>query len=172
MIISILAWAVLSLTLAAAFCDLKSLKIPNILCLAILGLWIVGCVILCVTAGWDTSKSFLLSGLLTGGLAFGVGFIAFALNIMGAGDAKLFAVLGLWTGFTGFLLLLIWTALAGGLLGALALYFKKSPGLTAKLAPRFGWFHALHTGRNAVPYGVAIFVGTFASFLKSGLLTF
>ena len=67
--------------------------------------------------------------------------ICFALRMMGGGDVKLLAALGLWLPLTQMLLMLEWMAIGGGVLTLsmmIAHRMRKAPG------------------RPEIPYGVAI----------------
>ncbi|USI71940.1 A24 family peptidase [Sphingomonas morindae] len=66
---------------------------------------------------------------------------AFALGAMGGGDVKLIAALGLWLAPLDFMRMLIWMALAGGLLTVAMLVLHQ-----LRRAP----------GRPEIPYGLAI----------------
>jgi prepilin peptidase CpaA len=81
---------------------------------------------------------------------FAVGVAAFAIGILGGGDVKLLAAVGLFAGPAGILDLLLVTALAGGLLGIASL-------AGAPIGPVSTEGEAAL--RRRLPYGPAIAVG-------------
>jgi len=87
-------------TLAAAFCDCRSRKVPNRLTLPMFGI------------GWVYQLSFFgWSGLADAGLAFLIGFgVLFVLWLIGGGgggDVKLMGALSIWLGYRMTLLVLL-----------------------------------------------------------------
>jgi prepilin peptidase CpaA len=81
--------------------------------------------------------------------------ICFALGMMGGGDVKLLAALGLWLPLTKLLVMLEWMALGGGVLTlgmVIAHRLRKAPG------------------RPEIPYGVAI-VGAALLIVANDILT-
>lgn len=101
-----LAWVVVS--------DLLYRRIGNRLVLALFLLALVhaGWLVLQGAAG---SGAALATGLLAGALALVAGYAFFIMQWVGAGDAKLVAVLCLWLGDQAFAFLIV-TSLAGGVL--------------------------------------------------------
>jgi prepilin peptidase CpaA len=129
----------------AAVSDVRVRKIPNRAVLAVLGLFVV----------WSAFAhgAGLVSGLEAGAISFAVGYGLYAFGIMGAGDAKLFAAVSLFTGLPLLPLFAVATALAGGVV-ALASVASRPQRAMAMLTMRGkGEF-----GRG-VPYGVAISIG-------------
>ena len=126
--------------LVAAATDLKARIIPNRLNLAIA---------LAAPLWWWASKAsgtdMLLHAALAGGMLALFGAL-FALGMMGGGDVKLIAALALWLPPQALLTMLVWMAIAGGILTLIVLAV-----------------HALRRapGRPEVPYGVAIVAATF-----------
>ena len=81
--------------------------------------------------------------------------LLFALHMMGGGDVKLLAALGLWLPLAKMLILLVWMAIGGGVLtlGMLVAHrIRKAPG------------------KPEIPYGVAI-VGAGLFVLTNDILT-
>lgn len=151
------------LVVVAALRDVTSYTIPN---------WISGLLIL------GFLPAALALGLPLGvigqnGLVFLValaaGMAMFALGWIGGGDAKLFAVAGLWLGWSAALTYLIFTAVAGGAL-ALALLGLRSLWLRPYVVNGPAWFGRLATPGEAVPYGVAIALGAMVAFPGSALV--
>lgn len=136
---ALLAWA--------AWEDVRTFRIPN---------WLVGALfalfVLAFAAGTIDRNQW--PGHFSAGIAaLACGMALFARNWIGGGDAKLFAVLALWTGWPDTLRLLAVTALAGGAVSAFVLLRfrysakkKESASATAEERAR----------EPKVPYGVAI----------------
>lgn len=151
-----------ALMILAAVSDLRSLRIPNRICILVIALY----------------PSFALSGnfaepwwahVVVATLVFFAGTVPFAFGQMGGGDVKLLTVAALWAGPAYILELLFVSAIAGGLL-AIALMTQLRFGLAATLCGA-----GLKTEGNAVasgqlPYGVAIAGGgTFVAARLAGL---
>jgi prepilin peptidase CpaA len=136
------------LLIAAAWQDMRTLHIGNGLSIAIAALF-VGWAIIGLIAGSYTLQALGLSIACGAGL-FAVGVAAFAIGILGGGDVKLLAAVGLFAGPAGILDLLLVTALAGGLLGVAVL-----AGAPIGPVPTPGEA-AL---RRRLPYGPAIAAG-------------
>ena len=147
---------VILLPLLLAVCagwDLASFTIPNFLTLAVLAAFVP----FALAAGLPMPAigAHLLAGLV--GLV--VGFLLFALRWIGGGDAKLFAAVALWLGFSDLLAYALVASLCGGAL-TLALMLLRQFPLPAVLA-RQGWIARLHDARSGIPYGVALAAGAF-----------
>ena len=105
-----------ALALVAMATDIVSYKIPNWLVLALLFLFVA-------TAFAGMPRDAWQSHLIAGGGTLVVLAAFYALGWMGAGDAKLLAVMALWAGLAGLLALLFYVSLIalGGMLIILAL---------------------------------------------------
>jgi prepilin peptidase CpaA len=131
--------------------DAIALRIPN---------WVVAAlIVLFIPASYFAGLGW--SGVLPHLAAFAVllaaGFLLFAANIFGAGDAKLLAAAGLWFGWPASAPFLSWTIVAGGVLAAaigvwslIQLNSEIKDGRVAKL-----WGSL----KPNVPYGYAIAAG-------------
>jgi prepilin peptidase CpaA len=130
--------------------DVKSLKIPNAVSIAVLALFFLNYGLL--GSPQDISKH-----LLTGGCALILGFVIYALGFMGAGDIKLIAALMLWAGPRDAYAFLVVMALIGGLFAALLLVTRKVI-ITWPSASRYIPSRRLKNWatRGIVPYGIAI----------------
>jgi prepilin peptidase CpaA len=137
-----------ALLIAAAWLDLRTLHIGNVLSVAIAALFCVWAVT-GLMADTYTLPAFGLSVACGAGL-FLLGAAAFAAGILGGGDVKLLSAVGLFAGPAGILELLLVTALAGGLLGIAVL-------AGVPLGPVSSPGEA--TLRRRLPYGPAIAVG-------------
>ena len=136
------AWAVpVGLTVAAAVIDARRGEIPDQLPIAIC-VW--GLVV--AVGGWRHDPWWSgVAGLVVGAAA---GALLFFAAGFGGGDAKLVASLGLVLGTTGIVWTLLYTGMAGGLLGVVAAArgrrtFAYGPavaiGLCAYLASAWKW---------------------------------
>jgi prepilin peptidase CpaA len=141
------------LLVAAAGWDLASFTIPNFLNLALFAAFALFALVAGLSLpviGWH-----LLAGLL--GLF--LGFVLFALGWVGGGDAKLFAGVALWLGFSDFLSYALLASICGGALTLAVMLIRQLP-LPAPLA-RQAWIVQLHDARAGIPYGVALAAGAF-----------
>jgi prepilin peptidase CpaA len=141
------------LLVASAGWDMASFTIPNFLNLAVVGAFLLFAFAagLPVTViGWH-----LLAGLL--GLV--LGFTLFALGWIGGGDAKLFAGVALWLGFSDLMTYALLASVCGGALTIAIMLLRQVP-LPALLA-RQSWLLRLHDARSGIPYGVALAAGAF-----------
>jgi len=140
-----------ALLLTAALTDIIWRRIPNWIVIALLGLYFL-------TLALGVAPSTWSSALGAAAIVLVATYILFHLGVFGAGDAKLFSAVALFTGLGNLAEFALMTVLIGGLmaLGVLVLYPKRvMRGLTA--AGR-----AKNTGRG-VPYGVAIALGGIAA---------
>ncbi len=140
--------------LAAAGWDLASFTIPNFLQAVLLAGFVVFAVVSHMALGplgWH---------LLAATIGFAIGFALFAFNIVGGGDAKLFACVALWFGLTDLLSYAVFASLFGGVLTVAMIGFRYLP-LPGVLG-RQGWLMRLHDPKAGIPYGVALASGAFA----------
>jgi prepilin peptidase CpaA len=142
-----------ALLVLAAGWDVASFTIPNFLQLALIAAFAV----FVMAAGMAplTIGEHLLAGFL--GLI--VGFTLFALGYIGGGDAKLFACVVLWLGFSNLLDYALVASLLGGALTVLFVVMRQLP-LPAALT-RQAWIMRLHDAKGGIPYGVALAAGAF-----------
>jgi len=149
----------------AAIFDASSMIIPNWLNALIAALFVP----IALAAQMDISAIGWNLGL--GVVVFAVGAGLFFLRVMGGGDVKMIATCSVWLGLPMMMQFLLFTAIAGGALAAVAL-------LSRRIAPvgvsEVGWTRWLTVRRSGVPYGIAIAAGgIFAwsdSVLGGGLL--
>jgi prepilin peptidase CpaA len=92
-----------------------------------------------------------------GAAGFVIGLVLFAFNLVGGGDAKLLAAAALWFDRDGFLAMLIYTALAGGLQSLVILSARKTAWAWQAHAPQ--WMHKHLDAKGPIPYGIAICTG-------------
>ena len=139
------------LLIVAAVGDLLTYRIPNWISVALVGLFAVAALV----AGLDWMAIAIHAGVAISLLVLGMGL--FALKLLGGGDAKLFAAIGLWLGFAALPIYLFWVTVSGGLLAASVLLFRKVSLPTDFTAPE--WLARLHNKQEGIPYGIAIAAG-------------
>ena len=149
--VSLITIFVCALVLLAAVTDFLSLKIPNIIPVFIVLSFLF------LLAFEPVALQDINARLVTVAILFITTFIMYAVNMLGAGDSKLLAVLGLWIPAASFWPFILIMASAGAVLGFIALYVRKSR-IGFSWLPEESWFGQLRAGRNAVPYAVAIAV--------------
>jgi prepilin peptidase CpaA len=149
--------------LAAAWVDIRERRIPNALTLAMVLVALGG---RAVFGGGP-----LVDGLFGAGLALVIMLPLFAMGGVGGGDAKLLIGVGAFLGPKGFIVAMLATALAGGLMSVL---YAVRRGVILPVLLNAGGLarYALSAGRAGerttaqsegavnVPYGVAIAAGT------------
>ncbi|MGZ3297513.1 MAG: A24 family peptidase [Asticcacaulis sp.] len=136
----------------AAVSDIRSMTIPNRLTLLLAS----GFVPVAFLCHLSVAQLGLHVGVGLAGLVLGI--ILFALRLMGGGDAKLIAAASLWLGVHGAIAMLIYTALAGGVLTLGLLAARKAP-IAALTGPLPGWVNKHLSPQGDIPYGVAICAG-------------
>ena len=104
------------LLITCAF-DLKSFRIPNALPLALIALFLIKVAAPTGMAPWP-------SHVTAFGLTLGLGFLAFALGLVGGGDAKLMSALALWFGMDALPSFIVMTAIGGGVLALVLLLLR------------------------------------------------
>ncbi len=137
---------------AAAVEDVRRLVVPNPLVLALCALWPLS-----FATGAEASLAAGLIAVACAAAIFLAGAVVFARGLIGGGDVKLLSVAALWAGPDRVVLLLLLTALIGGVLAVACLTpLGAWVGAWRGSAPNSGEAVA-GTGSGApVPYGVAI----------------
>lgn len=148
---TLLLLCALVLAIAGAVHDWRSLRIPNWINLSIAALFVLAVVL----RPQDFAPLWHYAG--AGALMLVVTYAMFAMGQFGGGDAKLASALALWLGFKGLVPFVMFTGIAGGVLGLLGLYINKKKPF-AHASPE-GWVGQLQSGRNALPYGIALTIG-------------
>lgn len=130
----------------AALSDAKAFRIPNLASLALLLLFPAFVLTAPEPVLWEKH-------LLVFAVVFTFGYALYAKKFAGAGDIKLIAALSLWAGPSFVGLLLLATAMAGGVLSI-------GIGLLAIVRHRLSRTkEPLKLTKTPIPYGVAIAVG-------------
>lgn len=161
-ITSIMILITLAVTILGIISDVRSLRLPNIYALIIIG---------CFIPAWLAHPQIfapLWQHLAAMAGMFIVTYAMFCAGIMGGGDAKFGTALALWTGLKGLLPFIFVMALVGGVLGVIAIGLRKKK-LFANPKPG-SWIEQTQSGVSAVPYGVAISLGSWAAFFHTGLI--
>jgi prepilin peptidase CpaA len=145
-VLSVAIWA--TTLLAAAFSDMRSFRIPNLLPAILL-------VLFAVHHGFAGYSAALWPNLTHFALALVIGMVLFARGWVGGGDAKLYAAAALWFNWSGAVTLLFMTTLAGLLLAMIYVTLRmtglRRANKDAEAAPK--------RADRRIPYGVAIAVG-------------
>jgi len=144
--------------LATIYKDATTMTIPN---------WIS----LLVIAGFFITMPFVWQGwsnfgehLAVGGVMLMIGFVMFATNGLGGGDAKLMAAISLWWTWTDLTMFVIYTLLAGGALALFILvgrYFVPARIITSS------WMHTIVKDNSKMPYGLALAAGALGTLPQS-----
>lgn len=154
--------AVTGVTLFSMISDVRYLRIPNSHALAIVGLFPIA--YFAAPDLFGTFGGHVFAGLFT----LLVTYLLFHKGLMGGGDSKLAAALGLWVGLLGLMPFFLYTAIVGGVLGIISLFLarrKPFPNVFGK-----GWLASAQSGQSVLPYGVAISLGAWITFFQSGFL--
>jgi len=158
--------ALLAMVGAAAVTDLRERRIPNRV--TALGAGAAVALSVAETGGFPSAS------LLGMGVALLVTFPLFAFGALGAGDAKLAAAVGAFLGVGGLFALLVYTGVAGGLMGIVSAV-RRGVIIPVLMETRNVMVYAVTFGRHGarktiedanaqtIPYGVAIAVGAVAA---------
>ena len=140
----LLAWA--------AIRDFRTFTIPNWICISIAVLFVAHGLSAPNSVNW-------INSLIAGFVMFIGGLALFGANLMGGGDVKLLAALGLWAGLDSIMQFLLITSVAGGCLAAVV---ASRHWLTRQTTSNSTASNGAASIRSqALPYGVAIACGGF-----------
>ena len=144
------------------YLDATRFVIPNWLNGALFAVFPVMALLIPTSFDW-------LASLYMFGALFALGFGLFALNVMGGGDVKLLAVMGLYVGWSKLgLEFLFYMSLIGGALSVLLLIIRQiAPAIWIKLGLKI--IPRILTIGEPIPYGLAI-AGSFLFMLWSRIL--
>ncbi|HUJ80564.1 MAG TPA: A24 family peptidase [Candidatus Acidoferrales bacterium] len=161
----------LLISMGAAAIDVKTARVPNWLTS---GGIIAGLLVRALLAGWHGMSAGLLGALLGGGVLF----LPFLARGIGGGDVKLMAAVGAWAGMEHALVLILATAIAGGVLAAGYIILRQRAGDMVWRVANVIRFHlvsgiephpALHAQTSELmrfPYSLAIAAGALFVFLS------
>jgi prepilin peptidase CpaA len=146
-------WLLILLVLvlaAAAAEDAWRLRISNVTCLGVVILALIGAGVEGISANmWQNVAVFIV--------LLALGTFAFAFGVLGGGDVKLLAALGLWTNFQGAVWLVTAVFIGGGILAVLFIAARAIPGTRG----------GKKRHERRIPYGLAIAAGALISFAAS-----
>lgn len=146
----ILSVFITCMVITAMITDITRFIIPNLLVVIILLTYPTLLFLAPVMPDWQIA---LLIGLAT----FFVGFVLFALKIMGGGDVKLLAVMAIFVSKSAFIQFLMLIAISGGALSVLLLVSRPMAAYSfSKLGKNAASIPRILTTDEPVPYGVAI----------------
>jgi len=151
-----------ALVIVGGLHDLITMKIPNWISLALVGVFFPVAILVGV-APLDIA---IHVGIGLAALIVGMGM--FAVGWVGGGDAKLLAASCLWMGLTGVSTFLLATGVLGGLFCLFLLMGRQYFPLIAPSVSQ-GWVVNLMEPRGDIPYGVAIAAGALLALPESGL---
>ena len=143
------------LLLAAAATDIRQRRIPNIIPLLIVIIFIVGWM-----AGFPFSGPWWAHGFHFAA-ALLVGMLLFHFGWFGGGDAKLYAACALWFSFSDAILLLFVTTVSGAIIVVARMLIIFARSSVASSRPANGLRQKSSPG--SIPYGVAIAAGGIVS---------
>lgn len=132
----------------ASVTDLRHFEVPNWLPAAIVLSFAVAALL------QGDVRTVAQDHVLIGAATLVIGFVLFAVRLVGGGDVKLLAATALWVGWSHLLPYLFWMALTGGMIALLLILFRRLR-LPLPMAA-IGWIRNLHSRRDDVPYAVAI----------------
>ncbi len=132
----------------AAASDLLTMTIANRISL----LLVAGFAAIAALSG--ITGAALISHIAVGGAVLAVGFVCFAREWIGGGDAKLAAATALWLGFGHVFDYLIYASLLGGALTLLIIMFRTMP--LPPVVASWQWAERLHRPNAGIPYGIAL----------------
>ena len=166
----VLLFIALTVALIAAVIDVRQHRIPNWLTYPAM---VVGLILRGVFFGWKGLGSAALGCLLLGGIMF----VFYVVRAMGAGDVKLMGAIGALVGPSHGVVVLLATAIFGGIFALGYAAFRGRMRTTVKNMCSVLLFHA-RTGLQAhpelnldnpatlrLPYGLAIAAGTLYAFV-------
>ena len=146
--------ALLVVCWAAAIKDLRTYTIPHIYPGIVLALLPIA--LFFVELSWP----FLGFQALSGIIAFVVGFLLFAIGVMGGGDVKLFAALALWVPLRHLIVLVMAMTLLGLVYTIGVLIYRSVWPRSEEASKADSFFKRLGENlRSRLPYGPAIAMG-------------
>lgn len=149
----------------AGLSDYRCMKIPNSYSVYVIAAFAVA--YSCVSiGGYSGVFAPVLSHVISAAITFFVTLALFGLKVIGAGDSKFATACALWIGAKFLPVFLFYMTLFGGVLGGVALYIKKKKPFEA---PSEGsWIEQVQSGKDKVPYGIAISFGMVVAFIHAG----
>lgn len=131
-------WGCLPFLAAAFITDIRQMRIPNYISVTALG---SGLLVQGIMNGWHG----LLFTVCGAGAAFVLLLILYMMGAVGAGDVKLFAGIGAWTGVFFTLQVLMYSILFGAVIGWVIVLCKREAGRRVQgIVSRTAGFLLLH----------------------------
>lgn len=146
----------------AAFSDLRTMTIPNQASLLIFASFVF--IMPVLWQGWGHFSEHIAVGLSL----FVFGFICFACNWIGGGDAKLLAATSFWWTWPDLFFYLIIAAFLGGILAVVILIGR--PFMPPRLRTHPLLFN-LFSQQQALPYGLPLAIAALLTLPKSEIFT-
>src|SRR5579871_152761 len=163
---SVAIWLTLAGCCAAAFCDVRSRRIPN---------WLTGGVALAAVVvnafgGW---KSLAVALAIMAGMTL-LGTLVYARGGIGGGDVKLAIGGSGLLGYPLFIPFLLYTAIAGGALAVLYLVLRPGsrPSLSRTVMLAAGGLQGISAKRETLPYALAFAIGAILVALSQSVAPF
>jgi prepilin peptidase CpaA len=159
---------VLVASFVAAIADIRTRRVPNVLCAALF----VSGLALSAFSGWQAAAA----DLAIAAIVIVLGTFAFSMKLIGGGDVKLLAAAAGTLGYPAGAAFLLFTLLCGGIVGiAFAALRGRLAGtfsnVRAMALPVFAGVAPVRPQAGlAMPYAVAIFTGAICTALVNGLL--
>lgn len=154
---SIIALYLVFAMLAVIYFDATRFIIPNWLVGNLLALYPIAFFMSPATIDWQMDLAAML-------LTFAIGYVIFALRLMGGGDVKLIIVLALWVGWEKLAMFGFNFAVLGGILSIIILLARKAVPYTVSNKEKLP---RVLKDKQPVPYGLAI-AGAFLMMLYTG----
>ena len=145
------AVVLISFGYVAAYGDWKTRKVPNLLVLAMLGVW--GAIaVLYILLDFGGAMGFLAASLIGGAVGGGFFLVVYLVSRkgLGGGDVKLMAAMGLFLTFRNLLGMLFFSSMLTALVSAVLLLTKRA------------------TMRTAIPFVPFLYAGTLVTIFLSG----
>lgn len=162
-------WACLPFLAAALFTDIRWMRIPNWITFPAL---IAGGGVQFAAKGWQG----IILSLCGAGAGFLLLLIMYFIGAVGAGDVKLFAGIGAWTGVLFTVQVIVYSVLLGAVIGWIILLFRREAGrkVRSMISRTAGFLLLRNTGllpkRNGsellrFPFMLAVFPGFICAYL-------
>ncbi|MEK4853922.1 A24 family peptidase [Paenibacillus sp. FSL H7-0756] len=161
-------WGCLPFLTAALFTDIRWMRIPNWITLPAL---IGGLLLQMIINGWQG----LLFSLCGSGAGFVLLLIMYFTGAVGAGDVKLFAAIGAWTGVLFSLQVIVYSVLLGAVVGWIIILYRRETGRRLRsMINRTAGFLLLRNMRMAkgregellrFPFMLAVFPGFICAYI-------
>ena len=116
----------ISMLYVSARSDFKSFTIPNEYPLVIVGTFVVAFLATSFLKSDVTVFSSFTSHIIAFAVVLVVTVMMYSFKLLGAGDSKLMAAVGLWLGLSGLVPFLFYMSVGGGALGLATLYLRKN----------------------------------------------